>query len=194
MRERLDLPVPQVPHPLSHSCDRPDNGPADHKRGNQDDQQNLSDDVPERVAPDPRALGFNIGGVVEGGEDSRHFRFAVQRKCVAVHRRLADCLKSTETMILRYALCKQIEGRRNNGCEFRANSHSLSEIIIGSNSGSVFAVCKSLYNKAKLRSSPTLHDSFDRFLQTFAQCFCPPLEIRTEAALLRAHLVLCRNR
>jgi hypothetical protein len=38
-----------------------------------------------------------------------------------------------------------------------------------------------------------LCDGFDRFLQTSGQSFRAPLEIRTEAALLRAHLVSCHD-
>ena len=120
MRERLDLPVAQVSHPLSHSCDRPDNGPPNYKEGNQEDQQDLSNDVPERVAPNSCALRFDVRGVVKGSEDTRYFRFAVQRECVAVHGGLADCLKRTETMSLGYTLRKQIGGIRYDGGEFRA--------------------------------------------------------------------------
>jgi hypothetical protein len=118
---------------LSHSYDRPDNGPPDHKEDNQDDQQDLSNDMPEGVAPNSCALCLDVRGVVKSSKDTRYFRFAVQRKCVAVHGGLADCLKRTETMILGYALCKQIGGIRYNGGEFRANSHGLSEIILDSN-------------------------------------------------------------
>src|SRR5579864_2386886 len=110
MWEGHDLPVPQIPHPMSHSCDRADNGPPNHKEGNQDDQQDLSEDVPKRVAPKSCTLRFDVGGVVEGNEDTRYSRFAVQWKCVAVHGRLAHGLESAETMIFAYTLCKQIVG------------------------------------------------------------------------------------
>jgi hypothetical protein len=108
----------------------------------------------------------------------------VQWKCVSVHGRLADCIKRADPMICAYTLCKQIGGIRYIGGEVRANNHRLSEAIVDSDTCQVFAACKSLQNKAKLRISPPLRDRFDRFLQNFRQCFRPPLEIRTETELL----------
>src|SRR5712692_479419 len=88
--EWRNFSVPQIPHPLGYFCDWPDNRPPDHNESNQYDQENLSHHMPKRVAPDLRALGLNITGVMEDNEYTGDLRIPVQGQCKHVHRRLVD--------------------------------------------------------------------------------------------------------
>ena len=66
-------PRAQGLHPLRGSRDRAGDTPAHDQQGDQDDEDYVGQRAQERLAPNPKALGPDVSGIVNNRQAADHF-------------------------------------------------------------------------------------------------------------------------
>src|SRR5258707_15340334 len=187
--KRHNLAVPQIPHPLGYFCDRADNRPADHKKSNQYDQQNLSHHMPKRVAPDPHALRLYVRGVMEEDEYARYLRIPVQRQRIYIYCRLDDFFVVAYAAIFVFTPRKDCRWSLRVGIKFGTDGGSLAIHIVNSNTRKVLAVSESIHKPPELARETLLQDGFHGLLEALCQNRGAPFQIGAQTPFFRADCV-----
>ncbi len=181
---------PDVFHPLRRSRNGQNDAPADDQHGDQNDQQNFRDHVPKRRPPHVRTLRFDVLRVVKYRQESGHRAVIVQRQVIHVHRLRTQIYELTQTIGVRRHLLHRHGRRIEFGFQARTFRQHLAVTVVHHHPGQLLPVAESLHNMPQLLSRSFLQRRLYNFLQTLRENFRAPHQIRSQAALLRAHFVL----
>ena len=180
----------QVLHPLRGTGNRKDDRPANDENGEENDEEHLRDDVPDRLAPDGVALRLDVTRIVKNCEDALRFAvIVVHSEVVRVHRLAAESDKFADAL----ALCRQTiqrnPWRRDSIRKTRAFSKNFSGRIVDDDPRETFAIFEAIHDATELHVRAMLDGRFDNLRQALAQNLGAPLQIGAKAALLGANLI-----
>ncbi len=189
LRKRSSFAGTQVFHPLRNPRNWSNNCGTNNQQGDEHNQQNFCDHVPQSAAPDIRTLRFNVARIVKSNQNARQRCIAMKRQGIGVHRRTGDGRKAAHTNVTGFAIVEYF--RRNVGAaaQLGAAGQQFSLRIVDGDTGKVFAVSKPLDDATELYDRSSHQDRFGGFLQAFGQDFGAAREVGTQAAFFRTHLV-----
>ena len=165
-------------------------GGADDQQGDENNEQQLRDDVPNGAAPDFHTLRFDVAGVVKSDQHSGEpASRPVQWQSVGINRQFGEIGESAGSGVAGACLIKNLRRDVRIIAQLIAGGEQLAVEIVDSDTGQVLAITKTLDDPVQLVLGAALEHGFDRLLQALREDFAATGQVGAQALLFAADLV-----
>ena len=145
--------------------------------------------MPYGLAPDARALRFDIGRIVKDRELADNLRVVLEGQIVSIHGLAPDVKELVEFLVAAVQTFERNRWGQSLGRQIGAFSEHVAAGIVDDHTCETLAVSESLHDLPELFMRSTLQRRFHDFLQALRQNLSAPYQIGAKSAFLREHLV-----
>ena len=164
--------------------------PTHDQQRNKNNQENLDEDPQESGAPDAKALGADVSGIVHYRQPTHNFILAMQRQRKNLHGTLAYADERALAMTLCHG-CDHFRWRRRHDLsQLRSDRHDMALAIVYGDAHQMFAIAEPLNQPLQSPLRSRLPGSFHIARDALAENLRAPFQIASQRALFTHDLVI----